>query len=428
MKKRIISVLLLFFLTCVTQVSFAATKKPTSLKLIFPDRTLTLNFIAQPNLLTRESTYVWNVAGQDIPLDFSESLPPELAELEIETRFKNVISRPRLEAFFAATSLLQMETTTPIEIRLDAEGNVRFEGSPQTGFAVDFEALVPLINEAIDQGYAYVRVPAEKTFSPVVVAPELEARGIKEVLAVGESNFTGSSPERRQNIWAGARKFNGVILKQGERFSFNEILESVKPEDGFVEELVIKGNDTEKEFGGGVCQISTTVYRAAFSGGFPIDQRRNHSYAVPYYKPYGLDATIYLGGQDFKFTNDTPADLLIQAFMEGDNLYFVFYGTADGRTVALEGPFISGYQPAPDPIIEDSVLLPPGEMAELSPAHDGFRAEWVRQVQYPTYRTNERFVSIYRPWAARILRGSDESFFSLQNSPFATDVKDVKID
>lgn len=427
MKKRITSVLVLLFLTCVTQVTFAEDKKPTSLKLIFADRILTLNFIAQPNLLTREPTYVWNIAGQDVPLDFSENLPPELAELKIETRFRNVISRPRLEAFFTATSLLQTDKVTPIEITLDEQENVRFKGAPQTGFSVDFEALVPLINEALDQGYTHVRVPAEKTFSPVMVAPELEARGIKEVLAVGESNFAGSSPERRQNIWAGARKFNGLILKKGERFSFNKILESVDPADGFVEELVIKGNDTEKEFGGGVCQVSTTVYRAAFSGGFPIDQRRNHSYAVPYYKPYGLDATIYLGGQDFKFTNDTPADLLIQAFMEEDNLYFVFYGTKDGRTVALEGPFISGYQPAPDPIIEDSVLLPPGEMAELSPAHDGFRAEWVRRVQYPTYRTNERFTSSYRPWPARILRGTDDSLFSLQNSPFATD-EAVKLD
>jgi vancomycin resistance protein YoaR len=79
-------------------------------------------------------------------------------------------------------------------------------------------------------------------------------------------------------------------------------------------ELVIKKEGTVPEFGGGLCQVSSTAFRAAMNGGLPITQRRNHAYAVQYYAPQGTDATIYPGVVDLKFINDTPGDILIWAF------------------------------------------------------------------------------------------------------------------
>jgi len=167
-------------------------------------------------------------------------------------------------------SIFRTETNQAVEIRFDSDNEIIFEGSPHDGYKIDFEKLVQLLDEAISQHVRSVRVPARKIFSQVIVHPDLDARGIREVVAIGESNFTGSSEARKQNILAGANLFNGKIIPQNKTFSFNKILESVSEDKGFVRELVIKGNKTEKELGGGLCQVSTTAFRAAFSGGLPI--------------------------------------------------------------------------------------------------------------------------------------------------------------
>lgn len=375
---------------------------PEKLNLVFPDRILTLNFEAQPELLMKTPQDFLILGDNRIPLDLQGSLVGENEFLQTETDFVIEISPDNLREFFKGSSILRDENIkNTVEIRLDEEDEILFEGQPRDGFDIEEERLISLINEAFLFGESYVRVPAKKVFSEVVVHPDLKERGIQKIIAIGESNFSGSSEARKQNIIAGSNKFNGIIVNKGEIFSFNKVLESVREDDGFVKELVIKGNKTEKELGGGVCQVSTTVFRAALSGGLPISSRRNHSYAVPYYKPYGLDAAIYIGALDFRFRNDTVGDILIQTFIEGDNLFFVFYGTDDGRKVSLEGPFISNYKVAPKAIVYETEDLPLGEMEEIGASHDGFRAEWVRRIEHNKDFKVATFVSDYRPWAAR---------------------------
>ncbi len=396
MKRCLILIGILFY----AQVS--AKGVPEELNLVFPDRILTLNFEAQPELLMQAPQHFLVLGETRIPIDLQGSLVGENEFLKTETKFVTEISTDSLREFFKESSILRDENIkNTVEILLDTEDEILFEGQPRNGFDIEEERLVSLINEAFLSGKEYVRVPAKKVFSEVVVHPDLKERGIQEIIAIGESNFAGSSEARRQNIIAGAKKFNGAIVEKGRTFSFNKVLESVLEDDGFVRELVIKGNKTEKELGGGVCQVSTTAYRAAFSGGFPITSRRNHSYAVPYYKPYGLDAAIYIGALDLRFRNDTVGDILIQTFTEGDNLFFVFYGTDDGRQVSLEGPFISNYKTAPAAIVYETEDLPLGEMEEIGASHDGFRAEWVRRIENGGDLEVVTFTSDYRPWAAR---------------------------
>ena len=270
----------------------AAPGLPREINLIFDDRAITLNFDLQPELLQRAPQHFLRIGEQRFPVDFGQTLPTVNDFVEIETEFELQISSEKLYEFFEASSIFRDHKGQVVEIQLNEDGDVVFEGVPHDGYEIEFERLVHLLNKAIASGEVNVRVPAQKVFSEVVAHPDLQSRGIREIVAIGESNFAGSSSARRQNILAAAKKFNGHIIKQGTRFSFNKILESVKEADGFVKELVIKGNKTEKELGGGVCQVSTTVYRAAFSGGFLIVVRRTHSYAVLYYKPYGLAATI----------------------------------------------------------------------------------------------------------------------------------------
>jgi len=385
--------------------STAHAEVPSTLNLIFEDRALTINFEAQPELLQQSAQHYLIIGKDRIPVDLDQNLPMENEFFSIATDFYTTISPQKLEEFLKSMSIIrEKRSKQSVEVRIE-DKEVVFDGTPRDGFSIEIDRLIVLMNEALQKEKRFVRVPAEKIFSDVVVHPKLKKKGIQEIIAVGESNFTGSSEARRQNIIAGSQKFNGVIVPRDGIFSFNKILESVEEEDGFVKELVIKGDKTEKELGGGVCQVSTTAFRAALSGGLVIRQRRNHSYAVPYYKPYGLDAAIYLGALDMRFRNDTPGSILIQTFTEGDNLFFVFYGTDDGRKVSLSGPFISDYKEAPEALVYESEDLPLGEMQEIGQAHDGFRAEWIRRVEKDGEIKKSHFISEYRAWPAKRLKG-----------------------
>ena len=116
-------------------------------------------------------------------------------------------------------------------------------------------------------------------------------------------------------------------------------------EHGYLPELVIKNNQTTPEFGGGICQVSTTVFRAAIYSGLKITERHNHAYPVSYYKPYGMDATIYIPKPDLKFTNNTPGAIFVQSTIEGNDLIFDFFGSKDGRTVTVDGPHTLAWNP-----------------------------------------------------------------------------------
>ncbi|MCK4919362.1 MAG: VanW family protein, partial [Candidatus Pacebacteria bacterium] len=162
----------------------------------------------------------------------------------------------------------------------------------------------------------------------------------------GESNFAGSPSNRRHNITVGAAKFQGVLIGPDDTFSFNTALGNVGPKEGYLPELVIKKGETIPEYGGGLCQVSTTTFRGAVLAGLEITERKNHAYPVQYYAPQGTDATIYPPHPDLQFKNNTPAYILIQTKIIGNKLYFDFYGSDDGREIKTKGPVI--YDKKPD--------------------------------------------------------------------------------
>lgn len=177
--------------------------------------------------------------------------------------------------------------------------------------------------------------------------------GIKELLSEGVSYFPGSSAARLTNVRVGASKFNGVLLKPGQTFSFGGILGDVGPEQGYAKSYVILDGKQGTDYGGGLCQVSSTAFRAALLAGLPIVERHNHAFAVSYYtEPFGVpgvDATIYYPQVDFKFKNDTGAHILVQTEMKGTTLKFKFYGTKT-KSGAIRGPqFISGSNDANQP-------------------------------------------------------------------------------
>ncbi|MEA1909973.1 MAG: VanW family protein [Patescibacteria group bacterium] len=242
---------------------------------------------------------------------------------------------------------------------------------------------------------------------------DLNDLGITEFVARGESNFAGSPENRRHNIRVGASKFDLVLVAPQEKFSFNKILGEVDDTTGYLPELVIKGDETTPEFGGGLCQISTTTFRAVLNGGYPVDARRNHSYRVSYYEPAGTDATVYLPYPDFRFTNNTDAHILVDTWVdeENDNLYFDFYSSPLEYRVELEEPRIYNITEPPEPVFIETSELPEGEIKKIDNAHRGADALLIRHIhdlEGKKIRT-DKFESHYVPWPDKYLIGVIEA-------------------
>ncbi len=242
-----------------------------------------------------------------------------------------------------------------------------------------------------------------------VTTKDINNLGITEIIGVGKSNFAGSPTNRRHNIKVGADTLNGIIIKPGEEFSLISALGEIDAASGYLPELVIKGTKTVPEYGGGLCQIGTTTFRATLATGLPILERRNHSYRVSYYEPAGTDATIYDPKPDYRFLNDTPNHVLIQTRIEGDDLIFEFWGTKDGRKVEQTDPKIYNITPAPATTYIETTDLAVGQKKCTESAHAGADAEFTYTVTYPTGETKQEiFKSHYRPWGAVCLIGVEK--------------------
>lgn len=237
------------------------------------------------------------------------------------------------------TTLAPRIDITPVNAKFEiADEKVKVFQPAINGERVNIEKSTHEIVKAIRNGEKESSLVIE-VVEPDVTLEKINTLGINTLLGRGESNFAGSSPARIHNIKVGMSKFNGVVLKPGEEFSFNEILGEVDEKSGYQPELVIKGGKTVLEYGGGICQVSTTLFRSAIYSGLPISERRAHSFPVRYYNPQGFDSTIYPGVVDLKFVNDTPNHVLIQNKMDGTKLVFEIYGSDDGREVKVEGPY-----------------------------------------------------------------------------------------
>jgi len=277
-----------------------------------------------------------------------------------------------------------------------------------------------LVNESLEKikrvSVVTSEVEKEVELAREIKSPEISLAatndlGINTLVARGTSNFKGSPPNRRHNIRVGMERFNGVIVEPGETFSFIKALGRVDASTGYRPELVIKGDETIPEFGGGLCQVSTTAFRAILNGGYPVVERQNHSYRVIYYEPAGSDATIYPPRPDLKFTNDTPGAILIHTYLKGDDAYFDFYGTALPRKVVLDGPYILKTTSYSAPVYIETSSLPPGVIKQVDIAHRGADTVLYRYLynETGTLLRKDTFKSHYIPWPAKFLVGKIEA-------------------
>lgn len=299
--------------------------------------------------------------------------------------------------------------TVPVqEARFQMDGGRVVEFQPsQTGVAVDSAATMAAVQDMLTAGTAETTLVVNEV-QPSQSTGSLNTLGIKELIGEGRSNFKGSPANRRHNIAVGAETLNGLLIKPNEEFSLIKALGAIDGEHGYLQELVIKGNKTIPEYGGGLCQIGTTTFRSVLDAGLKVTERRNHSYRVSYYEPAGTDATIYDPAPDFKFVNDTANHVLLTTEIDGDELIFRLYGTSDGRRVAMTKPYIYNLvAPGPTKLIETTDVAP-GVKKCTESAHTGADAEFSRTITYADGEVyEETFRSHYKPWQAVCLIGVD---------------------
>jgi len=281
------------------------------------------------------------------------------------------------------------------------------------GRTVDTEASITAINDALLQGEHNIPLQIVEEQPAVTDNATAEELGITELVSSETSYFYGSSAERITNIQAASARFHGVLVAPGETFSMGDTLGDVSLDNGFAEALIIYGGRTIKGVGGGVCQVSTTLFRTVFYGGYPVVERYSHAYRVSYYEQSpsgsvdvnlaGLDATVYFPLVDFKFTNDTPYWILMETYVNPDarTLTWKFYSTSDGRSVTWETTGPQNVTPPPKPLFEESDELKAGQIRQVDWAANGADVDVTRTVwKNGAVYFNDEFRTHYEPWQA----------------------------
>ena len=287
------------------------------------------------------------------------------------------------------------------DARFEVQLNGQWAVVQRNGFMVDADAARMALKAAIaSPATSTITLQPLTTTAPKQTLDYFVSRGITAFLAAGQTGYDGSSPARVTNIHVGTRAFQDRLF-EGKTFSFNQFLGPINAKAGFVPGLVIAGERTASGLGGGICQVSTTVFRALYGAGLTITERRNHSYQVYYYDPQGLDATIYQPSQDLKFANDTGGSLWFQSDWDDARKLLVVrvFGKARDFEVQVKDPVVLKTAPSPaDKLLPDRTLKR-GERKQVDWAAEGAQIE-VERLFVRGGQTFKRDVlsSSYKPW------------------------------
>ena len=295
----------------------------------------------------------------------------------------------------------------------DVTGQLEPISVSAVGRSMDVEASITAINDALLRGEHTVALSVLEEQPAVADTATGADLGIVQLVGEQTTYFYGSSEARIQNIVAAAERYHGLLIAPGETFSMGSVLGDVSLENGFAEALIIYGGRTIKGVGGGVCQVSTTLFRTVFFAGYPVVERYSHAYRVSYYEMNasgsvdtnfaGMDATVYFPLVDFKFTNDTSSWLLMETYVNvaARTITWKLYSTSDGRSVTWETTGPSNVVPAPEPVFEENPDLKKNQINQIDYSAQGAdvtvtRTVWINGQVYFT----DRFQTHYEPWRA----------------------------
>ncbi len=371
---------------------------------------LARNILSGPVLL-RHETRTWTISQEQLRrwLGFQPTTG------NAPTALMPAFAKRQVAAFIA--TIAEQIDDPPQDARLLRESatGLRVLRPGKSGLVVDQDmALERLLAAASSAEQREIVLPmrvAEPTFS----GKDTDILAFQDLLADGRSTFQGSPEERANNIQVAARNLNGVVIPPDHNFSFLREIGPITKAAGYLESLIIRGDATVPGIGGGVCQVSTTVFRAAFWAGLPIIERNQHSYRVSYYEqdgtPPGLDAAVYDPGVDLRFRNDTGHPILLQSAVDAvdGTLIYRLYGTRTGRQVRLEAVDIRDRQEPEEPLPDElDPNLPPGERKQVEWAAEGMRVAITRAIfsaDSPTIK--DTFASSFAPWREKWLVGAE---------------------
>ncbi|MES2213710.1 MAG: VanW family protein [Patescibacteria group bacterium] len=218
-----------------------------------------------------------------------------------------------------------------------------------------------------------------------------------DLLGRAEISYSGGTEGRNKNIELGVDRMNGVIVQPNKEFSFTQTLGAVTQEDGFSEEKVFLNGEVTKGIGGGLCQVSTALFRSVLNAGLPVTARTNHTYSVSYYD-VGLDATYSDPGPDFRFVNDTSYPIALHATTENQKVVFEIYGTSDGRVASTTDAEISQIVDFPPTKYIEVAAIPKDQTECINKPQIGYTTKVSYDVLYPTGIEKQHiFTSTYKP-------------------------------
>jgi vancomycin resistance protein YoaR len=363
------------------------------------------NFGKKTDLVFKYKGYKWYIKGSKLVTWLTVKMK-ETGELGI--------NQEKLEVYFKE-NVNRLIENPPKNSRFKIQNGELVEiVSGKAGEVINVEKVISEIEKVILEAKNNLNLES-KIVNIQIETIQVEPKITKDIISkyqikdlVGEvtTTFYGSSVDRAYNIKIGVDTINGMLIAPGEEFSTINAIGRVSEKEGYRKETVIKENKTAKEFGGGLCQVATTLFRLALHSGLPITERINHRFVVHYYDPAGLDAAIYGPHPDLRFVNDTGSYLLLQARVEGQKVIMELYGRKDGRTVEISEPTMYNRIPAPAAKYIQTRDLYSGQTKCTESPHDGLTTDVTYTVNYPDGIIKQRnFRSIYQPWQKVCLIG-----------------------
>ncbi|HPT66397.1 MAG TPA: VanW family protein [Candidatus Woesebacteria bacterium] len=331
--------------------------------------------------------------------------------------FENNYQQSKIEDY--VKNLNTSLSRDPVDAVFVFENNKVDEFKPaQNGIKVKESELLDLIIKSLDKLINTeelsdnIIIPVIST-EPKIKNEDANNLGIKDLLGRGTSKFSHSSNIRNMNVEKGASIINRILVAPGETFSFIKNLGEVTIDAGFKKAYIIRQGKTELDVGGGICQVSTTLFRAMLDAGLNITARQNHAYRVSYYeedsKP-GFDATVFIPNPDLKFINDTGHYVLIQSTYDGIKkaLTYEIYGTNDGRKAEITNYKQWGSQTPPPDVWIDDPTLPVGKIIQDEQRIPGLKTsfDWTVKKEDGSILHQKTFTSVFVPWAAVFRRGT----------------------
>jgi vancomycin resistance protein YoaR len=341
--------------------------------------------------------------------------PAQLAQwIDFKTEVVDGVSTlvPYMSADKMATTferLSKQMPTTPVDARFEGDDTKAWVVPGIPGRVLKLEETAEAINAAVLKTKGRTAELVATLTEPEFTTAEAEAMGIKDLLSVRETNFVGTR-NRQNNVRVATAAINGEgkrYLAPGEELSFLKIVGDRTPEQGYKEAPGIQqSGELVGELGGGICQVATTLFNAAFFAGLKVTERRNHTIYISHY-PEGRDAAVTTDGDvrvDLRFVNDTDHYIWIKGESDGITTTFSIYGTSDGRTVTFRnsGKMIRSRMPNTWTRVDPT--LPPGKVIIVSPGQPIIEVRVTRWVKWPDGTVKEDVFNSKYPIRPRIIR------------------------